>query len=260
MRNFLIASGSVHLWFYPLQETADPCLQNRYLALLSPAEITRMQRFRFDKHRWQFLLSHAFLRHVLSRYLGCPAESIAYGYNDYGKPFVDAAAGQPELCFSLSHANGLACCAVAKDGDVGVDVECTDRQVNGADISEQYFSIAEFADMMALADEQTRKERFFQLWVLKEAYIKAKGLGLSLPLDQFSFNFSERDRVGVKFSPKLDEFPESWNFSLLQPSERHQAAIAYKPADLSSTLALRTFQTCPLGVEEEIFVPLLATS
>lgn len=253
-------SDSIHLWCCNLGETIDPLVQDRCEKFLSPDEMKRLERFHFEKHRLQFLVSHTFLRIVLSRYQGCSPASIEYSLNAYGKPSLRLHAGQPGISFNLSHADGLACCAVAKDGEVGVDVECIERLEKGDEISEQFFSSVEFSDMMALEDEKSRKERFFHLWTLKEAYIKAKGMGLSHRLDLFSFHFSEDERIGITFDPKLEESPEYWNFSLLQPTELHQTAIAYKPASPNQKVFLKTFQTFPFCVEKEVFIPFLRTN
>lgn len=228
MRHFSIPSNSIHFWCCALAEAIAPHLRDRYLKLLSPDEIARMEGLRFEKHRSQFLISHAFLRTVLSRYQDCSPASIAYSLNGYGKPFLRLGTGQSAISFNLSHTDGLACCAIAKDGDIGVDVECSESLAKGDEIAEQFFSSVEFAAMMAIEDEDARNQRFCNLWVLKEAFVKAKGMGLSLPLDCFGFNFPQDGTIAVGFSPKLEESPEFWTFHLLEPTTCHRAAIAYK--------------------------------
>lgn len=242
-QHFLIPFDAIHLWCCALEETIAPHLQDRYLELLSPDEIARMKGFRFEKHRSQFLIAHAFLRTVLSRYQGCSPASIGYSLNEYGKPFLRLDTGQSAISFNLSHTDGLACCAIAKDGEIGVDVECTENLAKGDEIAEQFFSSAEFADMMAIEEEDARKERFCHLWILKEAFIKAKGMGLSLPLDLFGFKFREGEQIAVSFAPKLEESAEFWIFRLLEPTTRHRAAIAYKapPAKISKSYSISLY-------------------
>ena len=241
----IIPSDTIHLWFCTLDEAIDPLVQDQCEKVLSPDETTRMKRFRFEKHQLQFLISHAFLRIVLSRYQNCSPTSIAYSLNEYGKPSLLLNSGQSGVSFNLSHTYGLACCAVTREGDVGVDVEFMERMGNQDEISEKFFSPVEFADMMKIHDEKARKKRFFHLWTLKEAYIKAKGMGLSLPLDLFSFHFHKNDKISVTFDPKLQDSPEHWKFCLLQPTELHRTAIAYKSTSPNQNITLETFQTFP---------------
>ncbi|HEX5338151.1 MAG TPA: 4'-phosphopantetheinyl transferase superfamily protein [Gallionella sp.] len=260
MQNFLIPSGEVHLWLCELGDAIPPDLHDKCEKLLSPDEVARMERFYFEKHRSHFLISHAFLRIVLSRYQGCSPASIAYSFNEYGKPFLQADAGQSGISFNLSHTDGLACCAIAKDGDVGVDVECLDRLTKGDEIGKQFFAPEEFADMMAIDNEETRKERFLHLWLLKEAFIKAKGTGLSLPLDLFCFNFPGYGEIGVSFAPRLAESPEDWHFRLFHTTENHRAAIACKQAsshpDAPRHKTFRIFSFC---IDEDALSPKAAS-
>jgi 4'-phosphopantetheinyl transferase len=242
VKHSLISPDSIHLWHCALEKKIAPRLQERCLKLLSPEEIARMDSFRFEKHRTQFLISHAFLRIVLSRYLGCSPASIAYSLNEYGKPFIRSGTEQAVISFNLSHTDGLACCAIAKEGDIGVDVECIERLGTWDEIAKHFFSAAELASIMTVEEDEARMERFCRIWILKEAFIKAKGMGLSLPLDLFEFSFPQDERIAISFSPEFEESPECWNFSLVDMTEGHRAAIAYKP--LSSDISRRYPVSC----------------
>jgi len=255
----MIPSDTIHLWFCTLHKTIDPALRERYENIISSDETERMERFRFEQHRLIFLIAHVFLREVLSRYMDCSPSSITYRLNPYGKPSLCLSADESGVSFNLSHTDGLVCCAVVKEGDIGVDVESTKQSVSGDEIGERFFSTSESAEMMELESEDVRNERFCRLWVLKEAYIKAKGMGLSLPLDLFSFHFLDEKKIDVKFDAELQESVDNWHFFLLKPTEQHRAAVAYKSIYPNRQVSLKIFQTAPLSVERVIVLPLLGT-
>jgi 4'-phosphopantetheinyl transferase len=128
------------------------------------------------------------------------------------------------LRFNLSHTAGLVACAVALDRDVGVDVEHLWPPTFDIGLARHHFAPAEVAGLEALPPE-ARRARFFALWTLKEAYIKARGLGLALPLERFAFDF-EGPALGVRFDPELGDQPERWHFARLQPTAVHALALA----------------------------------
>ena len=129
--------------------------------------------------------------------------------------------------FNLSHTDGLIVCALVLENDIGVDIETMQRTHTSLDIAKHYFSKQEFASLQVLAKHK-QAERFLQYWTLKEAYIKAKGLGLSLPLDQFSFFIEEQQPIRVEFDQCLNDDANTWQFWQFYPSKQHIAAVALK--------------------------------
>ncbi|MCI0569337.1 MAG: 4'-phosphopantetheinyl transferase superfamily protein, partial [Myxococcaceae bacterium] len=175
-----LGPDEVHVWMTEEPEQVeDPRLLGAYLELLSSGERARHDRFRFEQHRRQYLVSHALLRLTLSRY--APVAPAAW-------EFVTVAQGRPEvrnaaharLRFNLSHTEGMAVVAVGLDADLGVDVEAVTRAGDMMGVAERVFSVAELAALRALPSS-FQQERFLTLWTLKEAYAKARGEGLALP-------------------------------------------------------------------------------
>lgn len=154
---------------------------NGMLAMLDAQEKSRAARFLSGSLARRFIVAHAATRCILSVYNGMHAEDLKFEYNSYGKPSVANNGGPP---FNLSHSHDLALCAVARSGELGVDVEKC-RGIDYLDMARRFFSPNETNNLLALSDDQSRLG-FFACWTRKEAYIKAKGLGLSLPLGQFS--------------------------------------------------------------------------
>jgi 4'-phosphopantetheinyl transferase len=126
---------------------------------------------------------------------------------------------------------------VALDRDVGVDVENHERVAKTGGISKRFFSALEYVDLTRLSRER-RREKFFHYWTLKESFVKAHGIGLTLPLDQFSFHLSDNLPLRISFDPRLDDDPDKWQFWLMKPTPRHSMAVCLNkcsgpPAELS---------------------------
>ena len=146
--------------------------------LLSDNELERAERFRFEHLRRRYTIAHGFLRDVLGRYLGRPPQELVFETGEHGKPFIPGTA----LQFNLSHSEELAACAVTSGRSVGVDVEFI-RDVPELDaIATRFFTGGE-RERIGRADD--RRQAFFECWTRKEAYIKAVGGGLSIPLTSF---------------------------------------------------------------------------
>lgn len=247
--------GVAHLWYLRADDVRDPELRRRYLALLAPDELARHDRYLFPELRDEYLFTRALVRTALSRYIAVAPESWTFVSNAHGRPAIAGPAGADWLRFNLSNTRGLVACAVARAVDVGVDVEDTLRKGRTVEIADDYFSAPELASLRALPAERQR-ERFFTYWTLKEAYIKARGLGLAIPLDQFSFDLGDRalrepaDDIGISFDPRLADDPGAWQFALYRPTERHlMAAAIHKGAGAPFRIEVR--RTLPLTADED---------
>jgi 4'-phosphopantetheinyl transferase len=182
----LIQQTDVHLWYVFDEQINDPGLLSRYQWLLNAKENKRKKRFWFLKHRRQYLVSRALVRCVLSNYIAeVLPQDWQFSYNKFGKPFIDCLSTELPLQFNLSHTDKLIVMAVTLNNDIGVDVEYVSRKRKTIELADRYFSTVEAEHLHDLSKEKQR-ERFFELWTLKEAYIKACGMGLSIPLNHFS--------------------------------------------------------------------------
>jgi 4'-phosphopantetheinyl transferase len=223
----------------------DERLLASYLDLMSPEEHVRQRRYRFEKSRREFLLTRALVRTTLSRYAPVDPTAWTFRANAHGRPEIASPAQTPPLRFNLSNTEGMITCLVALDREIGCDVELVDRPGETVQIAEHFFSPLEVAALRTLPDAEQR-DRFFDYWTLKESYIKARGMGLAIPLDQFSFLLDEGRPVRIAFDPRLPDDPSSWQFEQLRPSPRHFVAVAIRRGQ-EPDLALVVRHTVPLA-------------
>jgi 4'-phosphopantetheinyl transferase len=174
--------GEVHVWFARLDRT--PARLTRMRTILSPDEIARADRFYMEVHRNRFIAARALLRNLLAGYLEQPPEAIRFEYNEWGKPALAPGIVASDLRFNLSHSQDLAMYAFVLERDVGVDIEMIRAEVANERIAENFFSPWEVETLRALPREH-QAEAFFNCWTRKEAYVKARGQGLSIELASF---------------------------------------------------------------------------
>lgn len=206
-----INPAPLELWCaYPDDLLAEP-VAVACAELLTPDEQERWQRLRFEPNRREFLASRALVRTALSQCHPLPPAAWRFRTNPYGKPEPDPACG---LRFNLSNSPGLVVCLLARDAEVGVDAEPAARSGEILALAPDVFSAGELAQLEALPASE-RPDRALSLWTLKEAYLKARGLGLSLPLAGFSFLFSGNESVHLEIDPSLQDDPARWRFGLL---------------------------------------------
>lgn len=188
-------------------------------------EQTRCMRFVRDVDRRTFAITRALVRQTLSLYGPTAPLDWRFVTNDHDCPFVTPAqAGTPPLHFNVSHTDGLVALAITRGHRLGVDVERVTRVVTEA-VAERHFAPAEVRDLRALpAAEQPRV--FFEYWTLKEAYIKARGMGLALPLDAFAFALRLPDPPTISFVPGFADVPERWQFWQTWPTTEHRLSLA----------------------------------
>ena len=177
----------VDVWTAPL-DPEDGTL-DRFRATLSPAERERECRFAFDRERRAFVASRGWLRTLLARYAGGTPAGQVLVEDPLGKPRLGGACGQGRRRFSVSHSAGLWACAVALHREVGLDIEWIDPAREIDRISGRYFSPAEVAALRALPEAE-RLAGFHLCWTRKEAWLKARGFGISVPLDSFEVSLA----------------------------------------------------------------------
>ncbi len=245
-----LPGNEIHLYFSYTDHISDPRLLDRYQSLLSDDERAQMPRFYFARHRHQFLLTRALIRTTLSRYFPVEPEAWRFDKSAYGKPGISSPHGSWPVRFNLSHCDGLILCGITRDYDIGVDVEDAQRSTHAAFESlSSYFSASEI-DALARLPEDQQKQRFFDYWTLKESYIKARGKGLAIPLDKFSFQFEANRLSGFETHPNLDDDAANWQFWRMPVAERYQVAVAVNSGDVN--FKLHVFNTVPLESNKQI--------
>jgi 4'-phosphopantetheinyl transferase len=226
----------VHIWFRSTEGLDDAAVAEA-TSSLSGDELARYRRFHFARDARDYAAAHALLRTTLSRYGGRAPDDWRFDKTANGKPFlVDQ--GAFRASFSLSHTHGMVACAVTQDADVGVDVECIDREVDAGEIAARFFAPAE-ARLLADLDADLRRGRFFDLWTLKEAFVKALGVGLTISLASLAFTIDAAGGVTLEAPADIDT--KTWQFGLFTPGPRHRLAVAARrPASGPAQLIFRS--------------------
>lgn len=251
-RTIPLLPGEIHLWLASYDGIADERLHAAYRALLNTAERAQEPRFHFARDRRRYLVTRALVRTVLSRYAARDPREWVFAENAWGRPEIaNAPPGDGSLSFNLSHTHDLIVLGVTRGRALGVDVENVAREVS-IDIADHYFAPAEVAALHAVPPQQ-RQERFFEYWTFKESYIKARGMGLSLPLGKFAFHYAHHRAVDIAIDPELADDPQRWQFWQFRPNPEYLVAIcAERVGDCSPRLTIR--RTVPMLSDEPLEV------
>ena len=208
---------------------------------MDASEHARHDRLR-NQDRTRFLVTRALVRTLLSSFVGVPPTRWRFVATDHGRPEIaNLPPGAPPLRFNVSHTAGLVACAVTAGRDIGLDVENVDRRVT-RDVAGRFFAPREVADLRALPRER-QPLVFFDYWTLKEAYIKARGLGLALPLRHFAFDLSGGADPVISFDETIADTPVSWQFRQAWASPRHRLAVGVRAN--GATLPVHVEPTVP---------------
>lgn len=251
--------NQVHLWLVFGDEPPSQTRLAEYRRLMTEDERRQEQRFRLANDRHRYLITRALVRTVLSRYSAQRPDYWRFDTNAFGRPeLLNGVDVTSTISFNLSHTNGLILCAISLSQAVGVDVEDTRRKPASLEIAERFFSPDEVNAIRAFPPG-LQSERFFYYWTLKESYVKARGIGLSMSLNQFSFSFPGERCIRMAFHANLDDFQTGSQYWLLQPSSEHIAAVCVQRMDgASQQLVMR--KVTPLDIEEPFNCDILRES
>ncbi|MGQ0541500.1 MAG: 4'-phosphopantetheinyl transferase family protein [Blastocatellia bacterium] len=217
-----IKPGEIHVWSANLDR--DLTFVHSMFNTLSANEKLRAAKFRFEQDRDHFVVGRGFLRNVLAVYLGLSAGEIQFSYSRFGKPSLIRVAQQPPLHFNLSHSNGMALLAVSATNEIGIDIEFVDQGFDWRRIADNYFSAQELSEMNSIS-EKKQTEAFFTGWTRKEALIKALGMGLSYPLNQFEASMTATDIRQVMLDDECKQM-RKWTLVSIPTEPRYVAALA----------------------------------
>ena len=201
-------------------------------ASLSADETQRAARFHFPADRDRFIIAHACLRAVLAHYLHCAPDQLNFSTGEYGKPIL---LSDKSLDFNLSHSGDYALIAVTRECKVGIDVERIRQGVSHEGIAHRYFSRREISELVALPPEE-RRIAFFNGWTRKEAYIKAHGLGLSLPLNSFDVSLTPNEAAMLRATRPDQEESARWTLMSLEVVPDYAGALAVEGQGLEFRL------------------------
>jgi 4'-phosphopantetheinyl transferase len=228
-----LTPNSVQIWRVPVQMTEDT--RQVLESSLAPDERERAGRFHLPADRNRFLAAHGSLRDILARTLDCEAHQLEFSKGEHGKPCLVPEQG---LEFNLAHSGDFSLIALARGRRVGIDVERVRSGISSNVISRQYFSKAEVADLESLPLEQ-RETAFFTCWTRKEAYIKARGLGLSLPLESFDVSLLPPEPASLRATRPEAQEAGRWKLLSLEVGPGYGAAAAVEVMSPEEQLEIR---------------------
>ena len=217
-----LGGGQVHVWRVSLDAPAAP--KDRLRQTLSADEERKAAGFRFAEDRERYVACRGALRAILARYLHRRPEDFCFSYNPEGKPFLAGDCGAERLRFNVAHADGLALVALAREREVGVDLERV-RAIEAEEIAERFFSAAEVAVLRGLPADR-RVDAFFRCWTRKEAYLKATGKGLSGGLDQFDVSLAPGEPAALLAHRGAPAEVGRWRLRELAPAPGYAGALA----------------------------------
>ncbi len=247
---FASLAHEAHVWLARPEQILDPDYLERYGALLSSEERAQEERFINAELRQLYRVSHALVRTTLSRYARVSPADWRFQEGEHGRPEIIKEHGIPALRFNLSHTKGLVACIVTQEIDCGVDVERVGRVKNLEGVARRVFSDVELEDLLDRAGAD-QEDRFTDFWVLKEAYIKARGMGFQLPLRDIQFRILEDGAAEMSFAPGFDDNPSEWQLHLQKQTYFDEPMTAFRLAT-----ALRCGENASRAIIVRDIVPL----
>jgi 4'-phosphopantetheinyl transferase len=223
-----LSRNDVHVWKAGLTHS-DRTTQS-FLRILTLDERSRAESFYFQRDRDRFIIARACLRVILSRYLRITPGKLRFCYGPYGKPALFGIQGERALRFNLSHSHDLALYVVARGREVGLDVEYMREDFASETVAEHFFSGRELEALRGLPSNE-RTQGFFNCWTRKEAYIKARGMGMSLPLDHFDVTLIPGEPAALLNVRENVRGTSDWSLRDLSPESGYAAAVAVEGAN-----------------------------
>ena len=223
-----LSEHEVHLWRIHLDEIAPA--EARWRSVLSSDELRRATRFHFARDRQNFTATRALLRIILARYVGCDPAKIIFLYTERGRPLISPQHGDTGLQFTVSHSGARALLGFAKSRQLGVDIEQIRSNLDCDAIAHKYFSAAEQKVLCAMSSAELFTA-FFRCWTRKEAYIKARGLGLSFPLRDFDVSMLPGEKNALLGTRPNSAEAGLWSLCDLDVGEGYAAALSVEGHD-----------------------------
>ncbi len=239
----------VELWCAFLADLDAEGLWERYPALLTGAERARQQRFRFAEDRRRDLAARALARTVLSRYAPVAPQAWVFEADAHGRPRIAAPRTAAPLEFNIAHSGDLVVVGVAPGNPLGVDAEHLARATDTTRL-ERYFSPLEIEQLRALP-AHARRLRFFELWTLKESYLKARGVGLRLPLHSLAFEFPASGAVRLSLAAGIADSASRWALAQFRLRDAYVLAVCAERVG-PQPLQLLVHEAVPFGSQRRL--------
>ena len=223
LRSQPLTAPDLYIWCASLNASPDEL--SRFSSLLSPDEKTRAEKFYFERDANRYIVGRGILRLLVGAYLGMEASRIEFTYGPHGKPAVEAIFQNKILQFNLSHSNDQAVYIFGWDRSVGIDIEHIRPMQDADDFAEQFYSARE-RDLINSLSGDEKWTAFFKIWTCKEAFLKANGSGLTVPLDHTEIHLQSDGSVTLTFTDEVAGQAAPWHIETFEPVVDYQAAIA----------------------------------
>lgn len=224
----ILADKHVHLWRVDVEAVASG--EAHWQTILSPDEEARAKRFHFPRDRQRFTAVRALLRMILAAYIGCDPKELTFSYSKREKPALASPPDASEITFNVSHSGGVALVAITRARDIGVDVERVRQDLEAEAIARRFFSAYEQEQLAVLGGEELY-EAFFRCWTRKEAYIKATGAGLALPLKEFDVSIASGNTDSLLATRPDDSEAARWSLRQVPAGPGYVAALCVRGRD-----------------------------
>ena len=253
-----LPENEIHVWQVALSDVDPAALTEQALAWLQVEEIVRYERLVQQRHRLEFLLGKWLTRICLSAYTGLAMGDWQFAYNAYGKPKPREGLGVQAPFFNLSHSHGRVVLAVSRTPELGVDIEYTGSKRRVTQIAHRYFAEEEIQALLALPNSD-QPSLFYELWSLKEAYIKARGTGLAIPMRSFAYSLSP-DRLELNEISRTSAAQWHWQTWQLRTGQPYALALAVQLQAGDANRSLRAFRYHNMTQHSEEAVAVLRSS
>ncbi len=249
--NHTLHPNEIKVWFVKPEDFSDPARLDTFYSWLSAAERKALHHFRLQKHQHLYLIAHALLRGALSQVSDTHPSAWQFHTNSFNKPLIAPQDEQQSLHFNLSHTDGLAAVSLTTLGSVGIDVERTSQRTSNtsntldildSDIATDILTQDEYLDYLSVPLSQ-KHDRLLRYWMLKEAYVKATGLGLSAGLKTYSFDLDAIPSPKIQFlsedTSAQRQCPTAWKFWQTTLATDHLLAVgAHSPSNLECSISI----------------------
>jgi len=224
----IAAIDEVHVWRIPLDLPSGQI--QRIGQTLSSDEQSKANRFHFERDRRRYIASHGTLRNIIGKYLCVEPGQLKFYYSPLGKPFLVSDKNTEQLCFNLSHSNEYALCAVTLNREIGIDLEYIRPNPDTESMARRLFSHREYETIYSFSPNQ-RQQAFFDLWTLKEAYLKATGKGIG-GLEQVEISLSSTDAPSLLVDSENKCVTDRWTILQFKPAQGYTAGLAVEGKDV----------------------------
>lgn len=253
--------NDIHIWVSSFEQEKTMLPISEYENILNYEELKRYKSFINKNSQTQYLISRALLYSTLSKYTAIPPDDIVLSYNKYGKPYLNEIMNAQDLKFNLSHSNGIAVCALTAKREIGIDIEKIRFIKNIKSIIKKFFTADEVKIFTAFP-EKFYDERFVEYWTLKEAYLKALGYGLYMPLNSISLDYESEKVINYSYTSTNSANNPSYQhkFFLFDVPPLYKLSVCVNHNQPEQCFNITIRHTAPFMNSAEITYPLIRQS